>query len=102
MWTSVFFMTSKSNKKATKKASTATKKATAPKKKAPAKKQTSKSVTPKPKVVSPRPEDQGRVTESTPQRFVNSEKFVAEIVRANSVNSASLRKRMLAWFKIKK
>jgi hypothetical protein len=95
-------MTSKSNKKAPKKASTATKKTTAPKKKAPAKKQATKSATPKPKVISTRPEDQGRVAEPTPQRFVDAEKFIGEVVRANTVKSASVRRRMLAWFKVKK
>ena len=91
-------MTSKSNKKAPKKASTATKKATAPKKKAPAKKPVSKKVS----------TVEIKIDTDKPQ-FANAEKFMksfvdesAVLIKANNVKSLPLRKKMLAWFKIYK
>ena len=36
------------------------------------------------------------------EHSVSAEKFVAEVIRANDVKSKSLRKRMLAWFKVTK
>jgi len=96
-------MTSKQPKKTTKK-STSNKKA--PVKKAPTKKASAPQ-----KAIINRPEDAARlaaVANETKQQFANADrlmKTLAEqpmVVRANDVKSPSIRKRMLAWFKISK
>lgn len=96
-------MTSKQPKKTTKK-STSNKKA--PVKKAPTKKASAPQ-----KAIINRPEDSthlAAVANETKQQFANADrlmKTLAEqpmVVRANDVKSPSIRKRMLAWFKISK
>ena len=98
-------MTQKPNKKAPVK-KTATKKA--PAKKAPAKK-----VAPKAKAGAVSVETKEVVSNKTvlqetkPTTFVDSERFLksiaeSNVIKANDVKSAPLRKKMLAWFKIRK
>jgi len=96
-------MTSKQTKKSVKK-STSNKKA--PAKKAPVK----KASAPK-KPVNVRPEDADRLlatANETKQQFASADKLMKtlaqqpSIIRANDVKSLPLRKRMLAWFKIRK
>jgi hypothetical protein len=109
-------MSSKQSKKPNKKKAPVTNKNKAPAKKAPAKKAPAKKApakkAPAPKsAVGVRPEDADRLlakaTEPKPQ-FVSAEKLmktIAEqtaVVRVNDLKSASLRKRMLAWFKLSK
>jgi len=101
-------MTQKPNKKAPAKKTTA-KKASAKKattKKMPAKKTASKVKT----VVSQTEETVANKTvlqDAKPTTFVDSERFLksfaeSSVIKANDIKSASLRKRMLAWFKIRK
>jgi hypothetical protein len=101
-------MTQKPNKKAPAK-KTAVKKASA--KKAVAKKAPAKKTSPKAKTVVPQTDE--TVTNKTflqdakPTTFVDSERFLksiaeSNVIKANDIKSASLRKRMLAWFKIRK
>lgn len=96
-------MTSKQPKKSAKK-NTSNKKA--PAKKAPAK----KASAPKKAIIN-RPEDAARlsaVANETKQQFASADKLMKTlaqqplVVRANDVKSSSIRKRMLAWFKISK
>lgn len=95
-------MTSKQPKKTTKK-STSNKKA--PVKKAPTKKASAPQ-----KAIINRPEDAARlaVANETKQQFANADRLMKTlveqpmVVRANDVKSPSIRKRMLAWFKISK
>lgn len=98
-------MTQKPNKKAPAK-KTATKKA--PAKKAPAKKSASKA---KAETVSAKTKEavsnKTVLQEAKPTTFVDSERFLksiaeSNVIKANDIKSASLRKRMLAWFKIRK
>jgi hypothetical protein len=101
-------MTQKPNKKAPAK-KTAVKKASA--KKAVAKKAPAKKTSPKAKTVVSQTDE--TVTNKTvlqdakPTTFVDSERFLksiaeSNVIKANDIKSASLRKRMLAWFKIRK
>lgn len=96
-------MTSKQPKKSAKK-NTSNKKA--PAKKAPAK----KASAPKKAIIN-RPEDAVRldaVANQAKQQFASADKLMKtlaqqpSLVRANDVKSSSIRKRMLAWFKISK
>ena len=98
-------MTQKPNKKAPAK-KTATKKA--PAKKAPAKKAPTKA---KAETVSAKTKEavsnKTVLQEAKPTTFVDSERFLksiaeSNVIKANDIKSASLRKRMLAWFKIRK
>jgi len=98
-------MTQKPNKKAPAK-KTATKKA--PAKKAPAKKDASKA---KAETVSAKTKEavsnKTVLQEAKPTTFVDSERFLksiaeSNVIKANDIKSAPLRKRMLAWFKIRK
>lgn len=96
-------MTSKQPKKSVKK-NTPNKKASA--KKAPVKKTSTTK-----KAVINRPEDAARLLASvdeTKKHFVSADKLMKtlsqepSLVRVNDVKSPSIRKRMLAWFKILK
>lgn len=103
-------MTAKPKKK------TAKKTAKKPAKKAPSKKaapKKPKEKTPAPAKKAPELKTKGLVAAVDPhlssekatlpkEHFVSAEKFVAEVIRANDVKSKSLRKRMLAWFKVTK
>jgi hypothetical protein len=98
-------MTQKPNKKAPAK-KTATKKA--PAKKAPAKKSAPKA---KAETVSAKTKEtvsnKTVLQEAKPTTFVDSERFLksiaeSNVIKANDIKSAPLRKRMLAWFKIRK
>jgi len=103
-------MTQKPNKKAPAKKTTA-KKASAKKattKKMPAKKTASKA---KAKTVALQTEEtvanKTVLQDAKPTTFVDSERFLksfaeSSVIKANDIKSASLRKRMLAWFKIRK
>ena len=86
-------------KKATKKA--------APKKKQPGKKATAPKAKPAPskqaKAVEAKVDKALQdASETITKKFVEAEKFVAEVIYANDVKVQSLRKRMLAWFKSSK
>lgn len=82
-------------------------KKTAPKKKQPAKKASAPKAKPAPskeaaKVEAKVNEVLSEASEQITKRFVEAEKFMAEIIHANDVKAQSLRKRMLAWFKSSK
>ena len=98
-------MTQKPNKKAPAK-KTATKKT-------PAKKASAKKSAPKAKAETVSVKTKETVSNKTvlqeakPTTFVDSERFLksiaeSNVIKANDIKSASLRKRMLAWFKIRK
>jgi len=101
-------MTQKPNKKAPAK-KTPAKKASA--KKATPKKSPAKKTAPKAKTVASQTEEtvanKTVLQEVKPSTFVDSERFMksiaeSNIIKANDIKSAPLRKRMLAWFKIRK
>lgn len=103
-------MTQKPNKKAPAKKAPA-KKASA--KKAPAKKLPAKKTAPKAKSEKVSTATKETVDAKTilqevkPTTFVDSERFMkslaeSNVIKANDVKSAPLRKKMLAWFKIRK
>jgi hypothetical protein len=102
--TSVLVMTAKPKKKTAKKAvKKAPSKKVAPKK--PAKKAPSKKadgLKTKGLVSAIDPYLSSEKASLPKGHFVSAEKFVAEVIRANDVKSKSLRKRMLAWFKVTK
>jgi len=98
-------MTQKPNKKAPAKKTTA--------KKASAKKATTKKTASKAKAKTVALQTEETVANKTvlqdvkPTTFVDSERFLksiaeSSVIKANDIKSASLRKRMLAWFKIRK
>ena len=103
-------MATKQPKKSNKKKAPVTNKKKAPAKKAPAKKAPAKKAsTPKTKgkVAAVDPFLLEKAVETKPQ-FATAEKLMKTIaqqptvVRANDLKSSSLRKRMLAWFKLSK
>ena len=103
-------MATKQPKKSNKKKAPVTNKKTAPAKKAPAKKASAKNTSvlkTKGKVAAVDPFSLEKATETKPQ-FATAEKLMKTIaqqptvVRANDLKSPSLRKRMLAWFKLSK
>ena len=97
-------MTTNKTKKTAKKKTTV--------KKASAKKTPTKKASSPQTPILVRPEDNDRLSVQIPKNFVSAEKFMksvvdeakkpASVVRVNDVKSVSLRKKMLAWFKIKK
>lgn len=103
-------MATKQPKKSNKKKAPVTNKKKAPAKKAPAKKAPAKKASglkTKGKVAAVDPVLLEKAGETKPQ-FATAEKLMKTIaqqptiVRANDLKSSSLRKRMLAWFKLSK